>query len=179
MAYLLYTDVENFLNITLEAPGQSVVNEIILALTEYVDSYCNRTWSYGDDDEITETFDADSQIIRPIAVPVSEVISLTDDGVEIDSSLIYNYRTFLKIGAVLSGLPQGLELTYATSANVLPKDLKQALVMWAGQIFKSSTDGGKDVTRLSAGSVSVDYVASKEGVPPYVQNAMRKYRLVV
>jgi hypothetical protein len=179
MAYLTTSDIESFLNITLEPDGVTLVQAIIDALSEYVDDYCGRTWTYGADTEITEVFDADSSIIKPEAVPVASIVSVTDNGNEIDSEVIYNYGNYIRIDTGLSGKYRAITLVYKTAATTIPKPLKHALVQWAAQIFKSQADAGKEVTRVNSGPVSVDYARSNAGVPEFVQLIMKKYRLVV
>lgn len=179
MAYLTYSDIESFLNITLEPAGRTLVTDIIEAISEYVDEYCGRTWTHAADEEITEVFDGDSAILQPQAVPVATIVSCTDNGQEIDTNLVLNYGTYIRIDTGLSGLYRSITLVYTTGATSIPKPLKHALVQWVAQIFKSQADAGKEVTRVSSGPVSVDYAKSNGGVPEFVMKIMRTYRLVV
>lgn len=178
MAYVETTDIETFLNITLEPNGETLVEALIEAVSEYVDNYCGRTWSHDEDDEIEETFDGDSSMLVPTAVPVAEVLSITDNGSEISSENIYNFGTYVKVDVILSGYYRSVVMTYKTAATSIPKDLKHALVQWVAQIFKAQSDAGKVASRISTGSVSVDY-ATRDGIPKFVEDIMRKYRLVV
>ena len=178
MAYLTTNDIEAMLNITLEANGVTLVNSLIEAVSEYVDSYCGRTWSHAANDEITEYFDGDTNLIKPTAVPVASIVYLKDQGNEISSTNIFNYGNYIKLDVITSGLYRSLELKYKTAATSIPKDLKGALVQWVSQIFKAQGDGGKVASRVTTGPVSVDY-ATKDGIPKYVEDVMRKYRLVV
>jgi hypothetical protein len=177
MAYLAYTDVEAFLNITLTADGRTLVNAIIPAIEAFVDSYCNRTWSKAAGDEIIETFDGGKATFFVKNPPVAEIVSITDDGDAVDADDIYNYGSYIKLAYKASPVPLGVVITYKTSATTPPADLKHALVQWVSQIFKSQSDAGKVTSRISTGPLSIDFLA-QDGIPKFVEMVLDRYRLV-
>ena len=67
-------------------------------------------------------------------------------------------------------------ITYRTSANAIPSDLKHAITRWVADIFKSQDDAGKVAKRVASGPVSVDYLV-QDGIPKFVEMLLDKYRL--
>lgn len=90
MAYIARSDVETFLNITLIANGQALVDALIATIDAYVDRECNRTWTKGVNDNITETFDGGTDTFFPIN-PVVSIQSFTVGGTAYDTANTYNY----------------------------------------------------------------------------------------
>jgi hypothetical protein len=178
MAYLAYTDLEAFLNITLAAGGVSLANAIIAGISAYVDRYCNRTWTNTSNTEITETFDGGVDTFFVENPPIASVVSVTEDGdtLSLADEDYYVYDTYVKFPVKAFSGNQSVVIKYKTSATTIPADLKHALIQWASQIFKSQSDGGKVATRVSSGPVAVEFVA-KDGVPQFVQMVLDAYRL--
>lgn len=177
MAYLIYTDVEKFLNINLTANGQALVNSLIDAVSEYINGFCGRVWSNGSSLDITEYFDGGVDTFFPKNTPISQITSMTIDGQSVASADIKNYGSYVKLLYSTNPGPQNVTIVYRTSANTLPADLKLALTMWISQIFKSQSDGGKTVESFSAGSISVKYL-TKEGIPTFVSDIIESYRIL-
>jgi hypothetical protein len=178
MAYLAYTDLETFLNITLGAGGRTLATAIITAIEAFTDHYCNRTWTSTSLTEITETFDGGTDTFYVKNPPIASIVTVTEDGDELSSTDgdYYVYDTYVKFPVkALSGY-QTVVIKYKTSATTIPADLKHALVQWASQIFKSQSDGGKVASRVASGPVSVDFLA-KDGIPAFVQLVLDSYRL--
>jgi hypothetical protein len=179
MAYLAYTDLETFLNITLASGGQSLANAIIAGISAYADRYCNRTWASSSNTEITETFDGGTDAFFVKNPPIASVVSVTEDGDELsaEDEDYFVYDTYVKFPVKALSGSQNVVIKYKTTATAIPADLKHALVQWASQIFKSQSDGGKVATRVSTGPVAVDFIA-KDGVPQFVQMVLDAYRLI-
>ncbi len=175
MAYIAKSDIETFLNITLNSNGQALVDALIAAIEAYVDRECNRTWTKGVSDNITETFDGGTDIIFPTN-PVASIQSLTIAGSSYDVSNVYNYGSYLKTKSIVGSKPREIVLVYRTSANAIPADLKHAIVRWVAEVFKSQDDAGKVASRVTSGPVSVEYL-TQDGIPKFVEDVIKHYRL--
>ncbi len=178
MVYITYQDIEKFLNITLTSNGQTLVNELIQAVETFTEDYCNRKWSYGASADIIEYFDGGTDTYFPQNTPIASVQEITVDGSVYDSNYIYNYGSYIKtLHALNPAYPRGVKITYRTSSNTIPSDLKHALVRWVSEIFKTQEDAGKTVSRVSVGSISVDFL-TQDGIPKFVEKLLNKYRLI-
>lgn len=175
MAYIAKTDVETFLNITLTANGQALVDVLIAAIEAYVDRECNRTWTKGSGDNITETFDGGTDIFFT-QNPVASIQSFTINGSAYDLNNIYNYGSYLKTKSIVGTNPREIVIVYRTSANTIPPDLKHAIIRWVAEIFKSQDDAGKVASRVTSGPVSVEYL-TQDGIPKFVEDVIKHYRL--
>lgn len=176
MAYLTNTEVGNYLNKTLTAKGQTLVDSLIEAVSAFVDRECNRSWTNGAGDDITETFDGGQYIYFPRIVPIASITSVTVNGTVLESDSYYNYGSYVRLATTAVALPRTVVIVYRTSATEIPSDMKEALKQWVGQLFLSATDGGKKTSRVQMGAVSIDYV-TKDGVPKFVQDVIDGYRL--
>lgn len=176
--YITYTDVGNFLNININSNGQTVVNPIIAAVEAYVNRACNRVWNNGASTDIIEKFDGKGQDkFFPKQVPIASITSITVDGNTLNASDIYNYSTYIRLASPVISLPQGVVITYRSSATAIPDDLKFGLIMWAAQLFKSYDDAGKVASRVTTGAgISVDYI-TKDGVPAFMEELIQAYRI--
>ena len=177
MAYLVAADIENFLNITLEPAGAALVDDLIEGVSEYADSMCGRTWTKQSTDSITEKFDGGGSRFVVKISPIKEIVTVKVDGETLAADEFYVYDFMVRTDRVTSPGFRNVEMVYKTNANNLPADLKMALLQWVGQLFKSSTDGGKVASHVSSGPVSIDY-ATKEGVPEIVNTMIAKYRII-
>ncbi len=174
MAYIAYTDVETFLNITLSAGGQTLVNAIISAIEAFVDDFCNRKWAVTGNQ--TEKFDGGTDTFFVKYPPITTIVSVKEDGATLDASDdYYNYGSYVKLAVAAVDKPQTVEIVY-TSGATLPSDLKHAIVRWVSEIFKTQEDAGKTVSRVSTGALSVDFL-TQDGIPKYVEMVLKKYRL--
>jgi hypothetical protein len=176
MPYIAKTDIETFLNITLATNGETLVTALITALDAFADSYCNRTWTNTSNTEITELHDGGTDTFFPANPPIASITSVKVDGVLYDSSSIYNYGSYVLLSTKVNYGYQNIEIKYKTSATAIPADLKHALVQWVSQIFKSQSDAGKVVSKVSTGPVNIEYL-TKDGIPQFVQIMLDKYRL--
>ncbi len=174
MAYIVYQDIDKFLNITLTANGQTLVNELINAVEAFAEDYCNRKWSVTGAQ--TEKFDGNTDTFFVKYPPINTVTSVKEDGSTLTANEdYYVYKTYVKFAVKAVDKLQTVEIVY-TSAVALPNDLKHALVRWVSEIFKTQEDAGKTVSRISAGSISFDFL-TQDGIPKYVQMVLNKYRL--
>lgn len=176
MAYVQRSDIETFLNITLTANGQALVDALILAIEAYVERECNRKWSYASNTDITETFDGGTDTFFPLHSPIASIQSLTIGGSSYSTSDVYNFGSYLKTKSVIGSKPREIVIVYRTSANAIPQDLKHAIVRWISEIFKSQDDAGKVASRVTSGPVSVEYL-TQDGIPKYVEDVIKHYRL--
>lgn len=179
MPYITDTDVANFLDQSLtQAQKDLLNNDIIPAVSKYADDYCNRSFAISG--EQIEIFDGGVNIFFPAYPPVDTINSFKVDGSEYELSAVYNYKTYIKTNSATRHGFKNVEIKY-TSAITLPDDLKHALVRWAGEIFKSSTSAGKDISKFTAGSVSIEYensgVGSDNAVPSFAKGVLDRYRL--
>lgn len=176
MAYITRTDIETFLNITLNSNGQALVDALIPAVEKYAEDFCERNWSTGASTDITETFDGGTDMFFPRICPIASVQSVTINGSTYPLSNAYNYGSYIKLASPAIDLPRAVVIVYRTSANTVPNDLKHALIRWVADIFKSQDDAGKTTSRWSEGPVSVDYLV-QDGIPKFVEIVLNKYRL--
>jgi len=175
--YITYSDVGNFLNITLNANGQAVVNPIIEAIEAFVERECNRKWS-NDNNDITEKFDGNGQDKFFVQqVPIASITSITVDGTPLAATDYFNYKSYIRVNWPLFSLPQGVVILYKSAATSIPKDLKHGMIQWAAQLFKSHDDAGKVASRVTTGAgISVDYI-TKDAVPLFMEQLIRAYRV--
>ncbi len=172
--YIVYQDIEKFLNITLSANGQTLVNELIPAVEKFAEDYCNRKWSVSGNQ--VEKFDGDTDTFFVKYPPIASITSIKEDGDTVDADDYFNYTHYVKLDYIAIDKPQAIEITY-TSGITLPFDLKHALVRWVSEIFKTQDDAGKTVSRVSAGSISVDFL-TQDGLPKFAEKVLNKYRLM-
>ena len=173
MAYILTTDIETFLNITLTVNGQATVNALIPAVEAFADSYCNRTWAVTGNQ--VETFDGGGTVFLIKHPPINAVLSITEDGTVVGADSYYAYKSYIKSLSPLGTTPRSVVITY-TSSITPPADLKHALVRWVAEIFKTSEDAGKTTRRVKMGSVDIEYLI-QDGIPTYVEMVLKRYRL--
>ncbi len=179
MPYITDTDIANFLDQSLTQAQKDLLNDdIIPAVSKYADDYCNRSFIVSG--EQTETFDGRINTFFPGYPPINSIISFKVDGSEYDLSSVYNYKIFIKTNLTPRHGFKNVEIKY-TSAITLPDDLKHALVRWAAEVFKSSTSAGKDISKFTAGSVSIEYensgASSDNAIPSYAKGVLDRYRL--
>lgn len=179
MPYITKTDVANFLSVTLTpAQGDLLDNDIIPAVSRFSDEYCNRKFEVSGNQ--TEIFDGGVNAFFVKYPPIDTVISVTIDGSPYDLSNAHNYKSFIRLDTTPTLKPQNVVIVY-TSAVSLPEDVKNALVRWAGEIFQSAESSGKDISRFSAGSVTVEYknsgINADNAMPPFVLDVLKRYRI--
>jgi hypothetical protein len=173
MAYITYLDIEEFLNITLQASGQALVADIIKAVEAASERYCNRKWDV--ETEQIEKFDGGTDIFLPQIVPIKEIKSVVVNGSDVAADLIYNYGSYIRLDFKAINLPQTVVVTYTPDCS-LPEDVGHAMIRWVSDIFKSQEDAGKSVSRVSVGPMSIDYLV-KDGMPAFVQMVLDQNRL--
>jgi hypothetical protein len=174
MSYINSTDVQTYLNRTLKTQGLNQVNAIIPAVEEFLEKACNRTW--GSTGETTEVFDGGGTRLFPKHTPIASVSSLTvDDQPLVEREDFFVYDGFISMGYPTTKGHRNVSLTY-TPAESLPADVKHAMVRWAAQIYLEAKDGGKVITRLQQGPMTLEYSA-KDGIPQFVQEVIGRHRL--
>lgn len=172
--YITNAQVASFLNLALSVPDQTVVDDIIAAVEAYANDYCNRLFIVSGNQ--TEKFDGGVDSFFVKYPPINTIVSVTVDGSAYNLSNVFNYKSYVKLLTRPLAGRQNVVIVY-TSAVALPNDLKHAFIRWAGQIFKSREDGGKDVSRVTVGSVSIDWLIKEGGVPDFVLKVLNRYRL--
>jgi len=173
MSYLAYTDIQTFLETTLTAAEQAVVNQILPGLEAFVDGETGRSWNV--EGNITELFDGGSNVFFLTKPKANEVVSVKVDGMAVDADDIYNYGDRVKLDVVVPDGPQVVEIVYKQASSNLPNDLKFALIRWASEIFKSHKEAGKTITRTSSGPISVDF--DTKDLPDYMRRILDRYTL--
>lgn len=176
MSYIVYSDVEQFLDLTLNSDGQVLVTTLAAAISQFVDDYCNRTWTINNTTDIVETFNGGSDTYFPKNCPIASITSIVVNGYTLPTNQYWNYGTYIKLSSIAVNIPQAVVITYRTSANAIPSDLKHAITRWVADIFKSQDDAGKVAKRVASGPVSVDYLV-QDGIPKFVEMLLDKYRL--
>ncbi len=176
--YITNAQVANFLNVILDPAEQAVVDDIIAAVEAYANDYCNRLFIVSGNQ--TEKFDGGVNIFFPKYPPVDTITSFNVDGSVYDLADVLNYKTYIKTQTLVSLGFQNVEIKYQSAVS-LPEDLKHALVRWAAEIFQSSNSAGKDISRFTAGSVTVEYESSgadtNNAIPSFVREVFNRYRL--
>lgn len=172
--YITNAEVASFLNVTFSPADQAVVDDIIAAVEAYANDYCNRLFIVSGNQ--TEKFDGGINAFFVKYPPINTIVSVTIDGSPYNLAGVFNYKSHVMLSTTPSSGNQNIVIVY-TSAVTLPNDLKHALIRWAGQIFKSREDGGKDVSRVTVGSVSIDWLIKEGGVPDFVLKVLNRYRL--
>jgi hypothetical protein len=186
MHYLDHTDIERYLNITLEENGVEYVDSLIPAVEDYIDSATNRTWKVLDDEgepiEFTETFDGNASLFFPRNIPIDEVISFTVDGEELPENQVYAYDSLIRTEYLTARGRRNVIVTYTSRATV-PEDLKLALIKWIAQSLEGQgvkDEEGKTLKRARIGQVEMEYVnVVTKDVPDFVSSVIERYRLPV
>jgi len=177
MPYITGADVALYLGINLDVSKLRVLNELIIpAVSSYVDRFTNRTWDVEAATAITETFDGGPDTFFVNAPPINSVTSVSVDGTAIDSSYISNGKQYVAIDYKTTEGIRNVSIVYTSSAS-LPSDLKMALIQWAGEMFKAKDEAGREVSRMTVGSITLEYAGNTNGVPSYVMECLRRYRL--
>lgn len=175
--YITNAQVASFLNVVLSVLEQAVVDDIISAVEAYANNFCNRLFIVSGAQ--TEKFDGGKNTFFIKFPPINVITSVTVDGQVENPADVFNYKSHIKLASTPPLGNQNVVIVY-TSAVTLPDDLKHALIRWAGQIFKSREDAGKDVSRVTVGSVSVDWLVQQtanSGIPDFVLNVLNKYKI--
>lgn len=172
--YITNAQVASFLNVTFTPADQAAVDDIVAAVEEYANSYCNRLFVVSGNQ--TEKFDGGVDAFFVKYPPINTIVSVTIDGSPYSLTDVFNYKSYVKLQTKLLAGRQNVVIVY-TSGITLPNDLKHALIRWTGQIFKSREDGGKDVSRVTVGSVSIDWLIKEGGIPDFVLKVLNRYRL--
>lgn len=172
--YIINAQVASFLNVTFTPTEQAVVDDIIAAVEEYANSYCNRLFIVSGNQ--TEKFDGGVDAFFVKYPPINIIVLVTVDGSLYNLADVVNYKSYVKLQTKPLTGSQNVVIVY-TSSITLPNDLKHALIRWTSQIFKSREDGGKDVSRVTVGSVSIDWLVRQGGIPDFVQTVLNRYRL--
>jgi hypothetical protein len=177
MAYLANSDIETFLNITLETQGAAIVTALIPVVSAIADKYTNRTWSKASGDSIVETYDGGESVYFVKTPTIASVTSVVvNDQTLVENTDFWVYDDHIELNGRATDLPKTVVITYKTSATAAPAEVKHALVQWVSQLFKSQSDGGKVVNRVSAGPVSMDFLTAAD-IPPFVKMVLDLYRL--
>lgn len=175
--YVTPEDIGTFLNVDLNAAGTALLNLIIPGVEDYAETMCGRKWTVSNITAITEVFDGGGYQFVPKVTPIASVVSITVDGQVLTTDEYYVYAEYIEMAGYTAYGNQNVEIVYKTAANTIPSDLKLALIEWAAQIFKSSSDAGKVATSVSSGPVSIQFLA-KDGIPAAVDLMIKKYRFI-
>lgn len=179
MPYLTDVDVSNLLATILTQVQKDLLNnDIIPAVSKFADEYTNR--SFDVIGEQTEFFDGGLNTFFPKYPPINVINSFKVNGSSYDLTRVHNYGSFIKTDTLTSQGFKNVEIKY-TSNITLPDDLKHALVRWTSEIFQSSSTAGKDISRFTAGSVTVEYensgANSDNAIPSFIREVLNHYRL--
>lgn len=175
MPYLTYSDVQEFLNVTLSAGDQTFVGNLIKAVSAYVEKQTGRNWNSNANTDIVENFDGGINIFKPKQTPIASITSIVDNGQTLTTDQFHNYGNYIALEYVPNPGFRTIVITYKSSATVIPDDLKTALVMWVSQLYKSRTDAGKVADSVNTGPINIHYL-TKDGVPAFVTEVIDSYR---
>lgn len=186
MAYITKSNVATYLGITLTANGESVVDSLIPAIDQAIDTYCGRSWSKQANDNITEIFDGGTDVFFVKNPPIASVVSVkvgkeagyAGDLLDAAGDEYYIYDTYIQLAAQAVDVPRSVEIVYKSSANALPADIKQAEIQWVAELFKASPDAGKVVKDISIGSMRVSYARGESDMPEYVKRVLDTYKSI-
>jgi hypothetical protein len=178
MSYIVSTDIETYLNITLTNNGLNTVNSLIPAVEEVIDNHCNRTWTTADNaTHLTEKYDGGTDVFFLKKTPINQLVSVTIDGEPFDLDDVYNYDNYIKLVSRAAPGLQNVVVVYATLATPasLPVSVKQAVIQWVSELFKASPDAGKSVEIAQVGPMKLTYKLSSDDMPEFVRRALMPY----
>lgn len=182
--YITRSDVTTQLGTEILPAEGLALDAIIDGVESATESYCDRTWNVsGTIEEITEYFDGGGDFFPLLQGPAlaSPAPTVTDTGTAVSSDSIYNYGSYLKLASATTVGFRNVVITYSTSANQLPKDLKLALIQWCVILFKTAKEGSKDVTSMSVGPLSVSYsdasTMTEAGIPAHIQATLDRHKI--
>lgn len=173
MPYIASTDIQDFLGIDLQTTGLTQVAALIPAIEGFMERACNRKWVAAN--PITETFDGGTDTFFPKVLPISTVLSISDNGDAVDAATIFVYGSYIKTSYRLTNLRRAVTIVYTSSVS-LPADVKHAMVRWVAQIYKEAKDAGKPVSRVNMGPMAVEFL-TKDGIPKFVEEVIARHRL--
>lgn len=186
MAYIVKADVAKYLNVTLGTSGENIVDSLIPAVEKAVDNYCGRTWSNTEDEDIVEKYDGGERIYYVKNPPIATVTSIktnfsstyTGDTLNAATDDYYIYDDHIELASTAYRGPRSVVITYKSSATAPPADVKQACIQWVAHLFKSATDGGKTVSNVGVGQMSLAYKVASDDIPDFVKVALNPYRII-
>jgi hypothetical protein len=187
---ILKADVATYLNITLTAPQITILdNQILPSISQYVRSYCNRSFDTASAD-FTELFDGGFSSFFVKEIPITSIDTIKVDTDPISSDDYVNKISFVQLKFTPVKGFNNVSIKYK-SGQSLPKDLKFALIQWASELLGESGDdtgisSSDEIKRFTAGSVSIEYrddpgetstLAGGVFVPGYVFDVINRYRI--
>jgi len=175
--YIANSDITTYLNITPTAAETAILSQIVPAICLFADKYCNRTWTLESTTEITEYFDGGVNVFCVSKPPIGSIVSITDSDVPVTTANYYVYDSMVKFDYIPSRDFKNIKIVYKTSANAIPADLKFALIQWGAQMLKNQPNAGKDISSVTTGPVSLQYVTEKD-IPPFAKMILDYYRLI-
>jgi hypothetical protein len=182
--YIEQADVENYLGSSLSDSNQKTFDLLLPLLQDTIDSYCNRSWNFTN--PVVETYDGNIDTFYAKYPKITAINSVTVGGSAWALTDAYNYGTHVKLGAfpntALLSNPYGLQavvISYnSDAAQTPPKAIKAAFVEWMASKLQTAPQGGRDVTRVQTGSVSVSYADNKTNeMPDFVKMVLNRFRL--
>ncbi len=205
MNYIQQSDVESYLGVTLTANGIATFSLLQQPMQDLIDWYCNRSWnltnpvvedfdaltSIGDNLVANYTFFPKNSISPTVANPTyplaKGIISVVIGTSPLDMNYVVSYGTHLKISATFPSViltnPLGFKMVHVTyNADLtLPTPIKAAMAQWMARMIQEAPDAGKQTYEVSAGTVKVQYAASRlnslQVIPDFVKLVLDKYRL--
>ncbi len=176
MSYITNSDVQTFLETTFTTPEGNAMTPVLSALELAANAYMGRSFGAGPQ---TEYFDGNTHMFVLSKGPATAITSIEIDDQAIEADDIHNYGNYVKLDYRANPGHQNVKIVYTCSADV-PADVKQALVQWAANIFKSHKEGGKSISRVSIGPMSVDYKMSEKAseMPDFVRMVLDSYKLI-
>lgn len=176
--YITYTDVANYLGVTLTVPQQAQVTALIAQIQSYIEKYCNRKWDVAGTQ--TELFDGGTNVFFVKYPEISSISSVKVDGDTYTD--FHNYKTHVKLEIIATEGWQNVEIKY-TQVSGVPEDIKLVMIQWCAGEYLSAQTGGQSPQSVTVGPVTVNYGSGSEShelgdaVPDLYQSILDQYRL--
>lgn len=162
MSQSKYTDkasVENYILKDIDAAFDDQIANWILAMSRYIDRYCNRTiWR---EEEETFKYDGDGSdlmIIKDCIDPVVSIDGVVTEVYKYPTTKEYTSRIVLDDGYKFTKGKQNVEVTGLQCMSLyLPEDIQFACTVLVGGIINNQEDQDKSGTTERIGNYSVTY----------------------
>jgi len=166
MQYTTKAKVENYLLIDIDASFNATIEAYITAMSNYIDSYCNRTIYRTEETDHVYDGDLTSLMLIDDVVDISEV---TLDGVSILSSIKkypankgYTSRIALEDSYFSKGMQNVVVTGIHAMSKTLPADIEFACTVLVAGAFNSGKASDGSTERI--GNYSITYTTKQQAV---------------
>jgi len=175
--------VKRYLGLSSDTDDE-LLTELIARVSDGIVAYCGREFALGDYAEYHDGDGSDTLLLKQR--PVTEVVALSQDGVEIAAADFVVYPEVgvaqLKSGVFGRGA-RNVYTSYRAGYATIPGDVEQAAVEWVARLYAArGAAGGRAIASERVGDYAVTYDGGAagdvgaQGPPATVRAALEPYR---